>query len=250
MNGLQQVPISHSTDSSNWIIVAEICSMMLTTLLCLLHRLPVVNDRSNDCPGQTARVTSNLHSSSSTMAVSRVPSPPLPEVNTPVAENWCYTQVSSRSFSSLNRDLTTLRLRGSMKLHSLARHVQGNSLRDFFLAFVVLKDEWHESPWASRLTEQLFLPPQSNIACDLGFVFETGTKTFAVEKYANVTLEVNIFKNFDSCRSSATVGAAVHSPRFVSCSALRMFSLAIHTNHLLSQETRVHEKDGEDEERS
>lgn len=49
----------------------------------------------SDCPaGQTARVTSNLHSSSSTMAVSRVPSPPLPEVNTPVAENWCYTQVS------------------------------------------------------------------------------------------------------------------------------------------------------------
>jgi len=28
------------------------------------------------------------------MAVSRVPSPPPPEVNTPVAENWCYTQVS------------------------------------------------------------------------------------------------------------------------------------------------------------
>ncbi|XP_076229362.1 BTB/POZ and MATH domain-containing protein rdx isoform X5 [Nomia melanderi] len=27
------------------------------------------------------------------MAVSRVPSPPPPEVNTPVAENWCYTQV-------------------------------------------------------------------------------------------------------------------------------------------------------------
>jgi hypothetical protein len=37
-----------------------------------------------------------LHSSSS-MAVSRVPSPPPPEVNTPVAENWCYTQVGSRS---------------------------------------------------------------------------------------------------------------------------------------------------------
>lgn len=61
-----------------------------------LHsRLPVVSD----CPaGQTARVTSNQHlsSSSSNMAVSRVPSPPLPEVNTPVAENWCYTQVRSR----------------------------------------------------------------------------------------------------------------------------------------------------------
>uniref|UniRef100_A0A087ZCX8 Uncharacterized protein n=1 Tax=Anopheles darlingi TaxID=43151 RepID=A0A087ZCX8_ANODA len=57
-------------------------------------RLPVVSD----CPaGQTARVTSNLHSSSSTMANSRVPSPPLPEVNTPVAENWCYTQVSTIS---------------------------------------------------------------------------------------------------------------------------------------------------------
>lgn len=56
-------------------------------------RLPVVSE----CPAsQTARVTSNIHSSpnsSGTMAVSRVPSPPLPEVNTPVAENWCYTQV-------------------------------------------------------------------------------------------------------------------------------------------------------------
>lgn len=30
------------------------------------------------------------------MAVTRVPSPPLSEVNTPVAENWCYTQVSHR----------------------------------------------------------------------------------------------------------------------------------------------------------
>lgn len=64
---------------------------MLTVSFLFDFRLPVVSD----CPaGQTARVTSNLHSSSSTMAVSRVPSPPLPEVNTPVAENWCYTQVS------------------------------------------------------------------------------------------------------------------------------------------------------------
>lgn len=30
------------------------------------------------------------------MAVSRVPSPPPPEVNTPVAENWCYTQVRQK----------------------------------------------------------------------------------------------------------------------------------------------------------
>lgn len=59
----------------------------------LFLRLPIVSD----CPaGQTDRIASNLHSpsSSSTMAVSRVPSPPLPEVNTPVAENWCYTQAS------------------------------------------------------------------------------------------------------------------------------------------------------------
>lgn len=33
------------------------------------------------------------------MAVSRVPSPPPPEVNTPVAENWCYTQVKVVKFS-------------------------------------------------------------------------------------------------------------------------------------------------------
>lgn len=80
--------------------------MIYTNLLffvpCFIYRLPVVND----CPaGQTARVTSNLHSSSSsTMAVSRVPSPPLAEVNTPVAENWCYTQVSERQ---KNHDLTS-----------------------------------------------------------------------------------------------------------------------------------------------
>ncbi|CAO1427941.1 unnamed protein product [Diamesa serratosioi] len=70
--------------------------MSFQLLSAALGRLPVVSD----CPaGQTARVTSNLHSSSSTMAVSRVPSPPLPEVNTPVAENWCYTQVKVVKFS-------------------------------------------------------------------------------------------------------------------------------------------------------
>ncbi|XP_054726822.1 protein roadkill [Anastrepha obliqua] len=54
----------------------------------------------NECQAiQTARVTSNLNASSSTMAVSRVPSPPLQEVNTPVAENWCYTQVKVVKFS-------------------------------------------------------------------------------------------------------------------------------------------------------
>lgn len=55
------------------------------------YRLPGVSDCS--AGGQIARVTSNLHPTS-TMAVSRVPSPPPLEVNTPVAENWCYTQVS------------------------------------------------------------------------------------------------------------------------------------------------------------
>lgn len=55
--------------------------------LSFCYRLAV-----SDCAPQTSRVSSNLHSSSS-MAVSRVPSPPPPEVNTPVAENWCYTQV-------------------------------------------------------------------------------------------------------------------------------------------------------------
>ncbi|KAJ9593762.1 hypothetical protein L9F63_027596, partial [Diploptera punctata] len=67
--------------------------------------LPVVSDCS---PQQTPRVSSNNSNNSSSsssgaatsassgsaagMAVSRVPSPPPPEVNTPVAENWCYTQ--------------------------------------------------------------------------------------------------------------------------------------------------------------
>nr|CAD7431472.1 unnamed protein product [Timema monikensis] len=51
---------------------------------CTSEGLPVVSE----CAPQTARVSSN-HSS---MSVPRVPSPPPPEVNTPVAENWCYTQ--------------------------------------------------------------------------------------------------------------------------------------------------------------
>ena len=38
--------------------------------------------------------SSSTTSSSSNMAISRVPSPPPPEASTPVAENWCYTQVS------------------------------------------------------------------------------------------------------------------------------------------------------------
>lgn len=34
------------------------------------------------------------------MAVSRVPSPPPQEASTPVAENWCYTQVCHLEFKS------------------------------------------------------------------------------------------------------------------------------------------------------
>lgn len=71
--------------------VCYIQSNIIYILFFSFCRLPV----ANECPaGQTARVSSNPLSSTSTMAVSRVPSPPLPEVNTPVAENWCYTQVS------------------------------------------------------------------------------------------------------------------------------------------------------------
>lgn len=51
-------------------------------------RLPVVSD----CSPQAGRVSTNHPGSG--MAVSRVPSPPPQESNTPVAENWCYTQVN------------------------------------------------------------------------------------------------------------------------------------------------------------
>uniref|UniRef100_A0A2S2QB26 Protein roadkill n=1 Tax=Sipha flava TaxID=143950 RepID=A0A2S2QB26_9HEMI len=83
-----------------------------------LARLPVVSECS---PQQTARVSVAAGSSgsvsaaasaaaaaavvagapsSSTMSVSRVPSPPpSSEANTPVAENWCYTQVKVVKFS-------------------------------------------------------------------------------------------------------------------------------------------------------
>ncbi|KOX80695.1 Protein roadkill [Melipona quadrifasciata] len=63
----------------------------------------------SDCAPQTSRVSSNLHSSSS-MAVSRVPSPPPPEVNTPVAENWCYTQNDLRLISECSGKYNRLTL--------------------------------------------------------------------------------------------------------------------------------------------
>lgn len=66
-------------------------NLSVINLFIFYCRLPGVSDCS--AGGQIARVTSNLHPTS-TMAVSRVPSPPPLEVNTPVAENWCYTQVS------------------------------------------------------------------------------------------------------------------------------------------------------------
>lgn len=91
----------------------------LTCLFCCVRRLPVVSECS---PQQTARVSVAAGSSgsvsaaasaaaaaavvagapsSSTMSVSRVPSPPpSSEANTPVAENWCYTQVSTTAFAA------------------------------------------------------------------------------------------------------------------------------------------------------
>lgn len=99
------------------------CRFLTTFLLVFLSsRLPVVSD----CPaGQTARVTSNLHSSSGNMAVSRVPSPPLPEVNTPVAENWCYTQVSCR------RRRYDILVGGGRKVSTLVREVSAKAFNTF-----------------------------------------------------------------------------------------------------------------------
>lgn len=59
------------------------------------RRLPVVSECSPQRASSNSSGTASAASSGSTagMAVSRVPSPPPPEVNTPVAENWCYTQV-------------------------------------------------------------------------------------------------------------------------------------------------------------
>lgn len=73
--------------------------------LSFCYRLAV-----SDCAPQTSRVSSNLHSSSS-MAVSRVPSPPPPEVNTPVAENWCYTQVRFAHRRGRSRESSPARFR-------------------------------------------------------------------------------------------------------------------------------------------
>lgn len=111
----------HSTRSKSDLFLS---TFHIANFAHFLLRLPVVND----CPGQTARVTSNLHSSSSTMAVSRVPSPPLPEVNTPVAENWCYTQVSQAQksiFVGWTMTSPQIMSQWSSLYRKLTRHSQG-----------------------------------------------------------------------------------------------------------------------------
>lgn len=149
----------------------------------------------NDCPGQTARVTSNLHSSSSTMAVSRVPSPPLPEVNTPVAENWCYTQVSRcRKIRIMSEPWPHLRLCGSMKLRSAFRE------GIFFFSFASFFDREGWMAWKSRLEGRLsfVLLLQSNrtrkyrVRSWIFFfvLFWNWHKVFLLSKL-NVTLKVN-----------------------------------------------------------
>ncbi|KAI5644404.1 BTB/POZ domain-containing protein [Phthorimaea operculella] len=70
-----------------------------------MHRIPSLLASGSDCVGagsgggapapQSARVSSN---GAGGMAVSRVPSP-LHDGNTPVAENWCFTQVKVVKFS-------------------------------------------------------------------------------------------------------------------------------------------------------
>ena len=97
----------------------------------------------SDCsPQQTPRASSNSSSSSSSssgaasaassgsaagMAVSRVPSPPPPEVNTPVAENWCYTQVhvftlSLSSFASLSPFLPVVLSMFLLRIPAVSMH--------------------------------------------------------------------------------------------------------------------------------
>lgn len=89
-------PVGFNSDDR----IAEVDRLLSTpTDSVLPHvRMALARLAVSDCAPQTSRVSSNLHSSSS-MAVSRVPSPPPPEVNTPVAENWCYTQVKVVKFS-------------------------------------------------------------------------------------------------------------------------------------------------------
>lgn len=156
----------------------------------------------NDCPGQTARVTSNLHSSSSTMAVSRVPSPPLPEVNTPVAENWCYTQVSHTKIinepTSTSRTMTSLQTLWSFnqRLRTRARNFSVFQLRIFGL------EGW--MAWNSRLGREIEVfvllfnhgyCSAHSIACDLGFLFWNWHKVFHCVDNENVTSKVNNFSS-------------------------------------------------------
>lgn len=168
----------------------------------------------SDCPGQTARVTSNLHSSSSTMAVSRVPSPPLPEVNTPVAENWCYTQVSFKIFivcSRTNKYMSEpwphLRLFSSMEFHSLFRELTRHAQGAFAVSFSLLKDEWHETVALGTRVSFLFrcckVTQLENIACDLGFFLKLA-QSLSLSKL-NVTWKVNNLR-ITSLESSSMSG--------------------------------------------
>ena len=67
------------------------CLNLIFLLICCRYTLYIVGESR---PIATATTGQNI-TVDTTMAVSQVPTPPPPEMSSPVAENWCYTQVGN-----------------------------------------------------------------------------------------------------------------------------------------------------------
>uniref|UniRef100_A0A1A9VF19 BTB domain-containing protein n=1 Tax=Glossina austeni TaxID=7395 RepID=A0A1A9VF19_GLOAU len=111
------------------------------------------------------------------MAVSRVPSPPLPEVNTPVAENWCYTQVKVVKFSYM----------WTINNFSFCREEMGEVLKSSTFSAgandklkCVVADSVNISGQSNIVQ---FKVPDCKLSEDLGNLFDN-------EKFSDVTLAV------------------------------------------------------------
>lgn len=85
------------------------------------------------------------------MAVNRVPSPPPPEVNTPVAENWCYTQVCDAYINTRRHEYSEFIIYYPYTKYVIINHTQSLKKKknvSYSLARLYLHFSWELLPGA------------------------------------------------------------------------------------------------------
>ena len=74
----------------------KFCLLLLQEEIEIWHILWFCKLETTKLSSEALERESSTSSDHGRMAMSRVPTPPPPEMSCPVAENWCYTQVSRR----------------------------------------------------------------------------------------------------------------------------------------------------------